>query len=230
MVIKTRATGSRDGDLHRLGLLTQMAVDCVPDARGDRVLAALRADGDAAIGGVLAEGGKPCSELLLKAQSHRFEPVLGCVAGKAPAQRVGGVHIHHNGDVRLHPDHQAVQGVDGAAQIAACCTLVHAGRIREPVADDHLTCGKGGADRAFQMIAASGGKQQNLSLGGPTAGIALNQQAADFFGTGGAAGLTGQDNVVARLPQTISQHPRLGGLTGPIDALKAYKHMVSTVR
>ena len=232
IAIRAQATrrGGKDRGVHRLGPMAQMAVYCVPNARGDYVLAALRAYGDAAVRGVLAEGGETCGELLLKTQSHRFKPVLGGIAGKAPAEGMGRVHIHDDGDIRFHADHQVVQGIHGATQIATCGALVHTGRICETITDDNLTSGKCGADRPLQMVATRGCKQQNLGLGGPASGITFNQQTADFFRTGGPAGFTGQDNVMARLPQAVGQHPRLGGLAGPIDALKAYKHMVSTVR
>jgi hypothetical protein len=43
--------------------------------------------------------------------------------------------------------------------------LVHAGAVGKAVADHHLSGLKRGLDRAFQMVAAGGGEEQDLGLG-----------------------------------------------------------------
>jgi hypothetical protein len=53
------------------------------------------------------------------------------------------------------------------------------------------------------MIATRGCKQQNLCFSGPTIWIALQNQRANFLGTGAAAWLAGQHNVLAKRAQMI---------------------------
>ena len=76
----------------------------------------------------------------------------------------------------------------------------------------------------IQMVAASGGEQQELGFRGPAVGAAIDQQLADFLGPGRAPGLAGQDDLAPLGAQGVGQHPGLGGLARPVDALEADEH------
>ena len=75
--------------------------------------------------------------------------------------------------------------------------LVRGGGIGETVADHPATSREGWPDRAFEMVGAGSGVQEGLGGWSPAIGVAFDQQLADAFGTGGAAGFAGLQDVDA---------------------------------
>ena len=70
------------------------------------------------------------------------------------------------------------------------------------------------------MIAPGRSEKQNFRFRRPTVGIAFEDKTANFFCTGGAAGLSRELNVAPGRAQAVGQKLRLGGFTRPVNTFK----------
>ena len=70
---------------------------------------------------------KPGAGLLLKRQSHIFEPHFPPGACGRARKAFGGFKVEEKRQIRFHPDHQIVQPVNRDGQIASRDALKDAG-------------------------------------------------------------------------------------------------------
>ena len=141
--------------------------------------------------------------------------------GRGPRARSGS-RSRISGEVGVEADGERVQGVDGGAEVGAGGALVDAGRVGEAVGDHRGAAGERGADGALEVVAAGGGEEQDLGLGRPAAGVALDEEAS------------GSPRRPGRRRARGSRRPRrrgragwrragadLGGFARAVDALEA---------
>mmetsp|Transcript_22403 Transcript_22403/g.36026 ORF Transcript_22403/g.36026 Transcript_22403/m.36026 type:complete len:273 (+) Transcript_22403:1929-2747(+) len=197
-----------------------MRLDCFGNGLGDR-FDILRAVDHVEPGfEFLCQCQKPCAHFGLQLGAEVFEPFFGPLAALGACQPFGGIHVDQKCDVRLAADHQVMQGVNGCPQVAPAEPLIHPCAIGKAVADHDLALCQRRKDQPFHVVAPCCCEQQQFCFCGPTVGITLQDQRADFFGPGRASGFAGEHHIVAFVHKVIGQHPGLGGFARAVDPFK----------
>src|SRR5690606_13451088 len=170
------------------------------------------------------------AHLPLEVRAEILEPLLRPVAGPGAGKAEVRVHVDDDGEVGFATDHQRVEPVHHAAQVAARQALIHPGRIGEAVRDYDLPGGERRLDHPLQMVAPRRGEQKDLGLGRPALGVAFEHQPADLLRARRSAGLPRQHDLMAPRAEMLGEKPRLGGLARPVDPLEGDEHRPGPAR